>query len=156
MIVDYYSRYPEVIKVSSTSTRDSTSVKIYLCETHGIPEIIITGSEPPFTSQDFANFTNELEIEHKTSSPGYPKANGLVKRMTNAKTNNGWRPATIIREANQSRSYIIRNNDGRMLKRNRVRPRSYPVGQRRSSESLPQLDPTPSTSSESSGQKETA
>ncbi|UYV71575.1 hypothetical protein LAZ67_8003722 [Cordylochernes scorpioides] len=74
----------------------------------------------------------------------------------NAKTSNAWRPATIIGEANQPRSYIIQNNEGRMLKRNRVhlRPRSYPVGQRRSSQSSPQLDPAPSTSSESSGQRE--
>ncbi|UYV85057.1 K02A2.6-like, partial [Cordylochernes scorpioides] len=252
IIVDYYSSFPEVIKVASTSAKEILPVLKSTFARHGIPEIIITDNGPPFTSQDFTNFTNEWDIEHKTSSPGYPKSNGLVERMVqtvkkqlkkcrqdntdpymclialrttpsnnlpspaqmlmgrnlrtlipmkttklkpafistenilqqkrenqykmkeyydrnakilpkmssgeqvNAKTSNAWRPATIIGEANQPRSYIIQNNEGRMLKRNRVhlRPRSYPVGQRRSSQSSPQLDPAPSTSSESSGQRE--
>ncbi|UYV61274.1 K02A2.6-like [Cordylochernes scorpioides] len=252
IIVDYYSSFPEVIKVASTSAKEILPVLKSTFARHGIPEIIITDNGPPFTSQDFTNFTNEWDIEHKTSSPGYPKSNGLVERMVqtvkkqlkkcrqdntdpymclialrttpsnnlpspaqmlmgrnlrtlipmkttklkpafistenilqqkrenqykmkeyydrnakilpkmssgeqvNAKTSDAWRPATIIGEANQPRSYIIQNNEGRMLKRNRVhlRPRSYPVGQRRSSQSSPQLDPAPSTSSESSGQRE--
>ncbi|UYV65827.1 ZNF462 [Cordylochernes scorpioides] len=59
--------------------------------------------------------------------------------QVNAKTSNAWRPATIIGEANQPRSYIIQNNEGRIEGAASHRPNW--------------IQP-PSTSSESSGQRE--
>ncbi|UYV83508.1 K02A2.6-like [Cordylochernes scorpioides] len=63
-------RYQEILRdmdhhdIVNFSKGDSTSVKIYLAR-NGVPEIIITDNGEPFTSQGFANFTNECDIEYK-------------------------------------------------------------------------------------------
>ena len=46
---------------------------------HGIPERLIADNMP-FSSLKFKNFASEWEIEVVTSSPHYPKSNGLVER----------------------------------------------------------------------------
>ncbi|UYV69496.1 hypothetical protein LAZ67_6003799 [Cordylochernes scorpioides] len=59
MIVDNYSRYREVIKMSPTSAREILPVLKSTFARYGIPEIIITDTRPPFKPQNFANFTYE-------------------------------------------------------------------------------------------------
>ena len=46
---------------------------------HGISERLIADNMP-FSSLKFKNFASEWEIEVVTSSPHYPKSNGLVER----------------------------------------------------------------------------
>ncbi len=48
---------------------------------HGIPKTLITDNAMQFTSQDFQRFTKEWEFKHTTSSPHYPRSNGLIERM---------------------------------------------------------------------------
>ncbi|XP_012942558.2 uncharacterized protein K02A2.6 [Aplysia californica] len=47
---------------------------------HGIPLQLVTDNGPQFSSTDFRKFTESWEIEHKTSSPLYPRSNGLAER----------------------------------------------------------------------------
>ena len=47
---------------------------------HGIPEIVISDNGPQFASKEFAEFATEWEFSYITSSPGYPKANGMAER----------------------------------------------------------------------------
>ena len=46
---------------------------------HGIPERSIADNMP-FSSLKFKNFASDWEIEVVSSSPHYPKSNGLVER----------------------------------------------------------------------------
>ena len=43
---------------------------------YGIPDQVISGNGPQFTSDEFINFSRTWDFEHLTSSPGNSKANG--------------------------------------------------------------------------------
>ena len=45
---------------------------------HGTVDVLITDNGPQFTSSKFKQFTKDWEIMYKTSSPYYPKSNGLA------------------------------------------------------------------------------
>ena len=47
---------------------------------HGIPETVISDNGPQFASKEFAEFASTWELCHITSSPRYPKANGMAER----------------------------------------------------------------------------
>ena len=47
---------------------------------HGIPEIVISDNGPQFASKEFAEFAAKWEFSHITSSPRYPKANGMAEQ----------------------------------------------------------------------------
>ena len=81
VIVDYFSRYPEVIKLASTTSQSviaalkSTSVR------HGILEIVVSDNGPQYCSQEFTEFAKAYSFSHITnSSPHYPQSNGHVER----------------------------------------------------------------------------
>ena len=65
-----------------TSTKTPTIIKH--CKTtfarHGIPDILISDNGPQFDNTEFARFAKEWNFTHKTSSPHYPKSNGLAER----------------------------------------------------------------------------
>ena len=74
LLVDYYSNFFEVMKLTSTKT--PTIIKH--CKTtfarHGIPDILISDNGPQFDNTEFARFAKEWDFTHKTSSPHYPKS----------------------------------------------------------------------------------
>lgn len=80
LVVDYYSRYFEIDKLpdmlSTTVVRKLKS----RFSTHGIPMRIFSDNGPQYTSDVFRNFVKSWHIEHVTSSPHYPKSNGLAER----------------------------------------------------------------------------
>ena len=80
VVVDYYSNYIEVCHLyHQTKSPDVIShVKaIFAC--FGIPRVVISDNGPQFSSTDFKNFAKSWDFEHKTSSPDYPKANGMAE-----------------------------------------------------------------------------
>ena len=50
----------------------------------GIPRVVISDNGPQLSSTDFKNFAKSWDIEHKTSSPDYPKANGMAESAVKA------------------------------------------------------------------------
>ncbi len=79
IMVDYFSRYPEVIRLSTTTSGAViTSLKAVFSR-HGIPEVLRTDNGPQYISQRFSEFT-KCSITHTTSSPRYPQSNGQVER----------------------------------------------------------------------------
>ena len=79
LVVDYYSKYPEVARLTSKNSEAVISAMNEMFVRHGIPERLIADNMP-FSSLKFKNFASEWEIEVVTSSPHYPKSNGLVER----------------------------------------------------------------------------
>ena len=83
LVVDYYSKYPEVAHLTSKNSEAVISAMNEMFARHGIPERLIADNMP-FSSLKFKNFASAREIEVVTSSPQYLKSNGLVER--NVKT----------------------------------------------------------------------
>ena len=80
VVVDYFSRFPEVKTLTTT-----TSEKIILSlkevfSHHGIPETLVTDNGPQFTSQEFIDFAKSYGFNHTTSSPHFPQSNGQAER----------------------------------------------------------------------------
>ena len=47
----------------------------------GIPDVIRSDNGPHFIGQAYRNFTTHWGIDHKTSSPRYPRSNGFIERQ---------------------------------------------------------------------------
>jgi len=79
LIVDYYSKYPEVIQMNS-KTAQATIVKLNtIFARFGIPQTVIADNMP-FHSKEFKSFADSWNFQIVTSSPAYPRSNGLVER----------------------------------------------------------------------------
>jgi hypothetical protein len=80
LIVDRYSRFPEIAKVTS-STAEMVIVQFKsVFARHGIPETLLTDNGPPFSSLAFRQFAKAWGFRHDTSSPRYPQSNGMAER----------------------------------------------------------------------------
>ena len=77
ILVNYYSRYMEMSKLSSTT---STSVIQHIKSRHGIPETFILDNGPQFSSSSFTQFATDYGFYHHTSSPNHPQSNGEAER----------------------------------------------------------------------------
>ena len=80
LVVDYFSRYPEIAKRTSTTSQAIITVLKSIFARHGIPEVIRSDNGPQYASQDFARFTESYGFLHQTSSPHYPQSNGQAER----------------------------------------------------------------------------
>ena len=76
VVADYYSRWLEVRQLHSTSSAAVIHKFKLIFATHGIPEVIISDNGPQFQSHEFREFAQEYDFQHRTSSPGFPQANG--------------------------------------------------------------------------------
>ena len=80
LLVDYYSRYFVVsILPDSRSATVIDRLKSYMSR-HGIVQKLISDNATQYTSQEFKNSARNWDFIHETSSPLYPKGNGLAER----------------------------------------------------------------------------
>ena len=85
LVVDYYSRYNEVVKMrKSTSSLAVIQALKTIYARYGIPDEIRTVNGPQYQSEEFAQFAKEWGFKHTTSSPRYPQANKEVERAVKA------------------------------------------------------------------------
>lgn len=80
LVVDYFSRYPEVIQLKSTTSHRVINALKSIFARHGIPETLISDNGPQYISTEFKQFAKAYGFEHLTSSPHYPQSNGLAER----------------------------------------------------------------------------
>ena len=80
VIVDYYSKYLLVNKISNKTCASviSTLKNMFTC--FGLPIEIFYDNGQPFSSLEFKNFAKRYQIKLTTSSPLYPRSNGMVER----------------------------------------------------------------------------
>ena len=81
VVVDDYSRFPEVVITPSTSAKSTIPRLHAIFACHGIPEIVKSDNGPPFNSQEFSNFAKYLGFHHRKITPLWPQANGGAERM---------------------------------------------------------------------------
>ena len=80
LVADTFSKYPFTFRMS-TKTADTVIQKFtQLFLQYGNPKSLTTDNGPPFSSEPFSQFLINQRVEHITSSPHYPKSNGLIKR----------------------------------------------------------------------------
>ncbi|XP_064469533.1 uncharacterized protein K02A2.6-like [Ornithodoros turicata] len=81
-VTDYYSRFPEIAPLRSTSSETVIEHCKSIFARHGIPDEVISDDGPQFSdaqSSAFKNFAATYKFRHTTSSPRYPQSNGLAE-----------------------------------------------------------------------------
>ena len=81
VIIDYFSRFPEVTKLKSTTSRSIIDALKTFFARYGIPEVVRSDNGPQYSFAEFAEFATKYGFMHVTSSPYYPQSNGLAERM---------------------------------------------------------------------------
>ena len=80
LVVDYYSRYWEVVRLGSMKAEYVITELKKIFSRHGIPEEVMSDNGPQYASREFQEFARTWGFRHITSSPRYPRSNGLVER----------------------------------------------------------------------------
>ena len=81
MVGDYFSKFPVVRKLSTTTSSAIIHHLRSIVAEHGIPEELVTDNGPQYSSHEFKKFCSEWGIRHTTSSTLYPQSNGFSERM---------------------------------------------------------------------------
>ena len=80
LLVDYYSGFPEVFKLISTTSKSIISVLAPVLSRFGSPEVLISDNAANLISDDFEQFCNTWDVQHITSSPFLSRSNGSAER----------------------------------------------------------------------------
>ena len=81
VIVDYYSRYFEVVILRSTTSTKVIESLQPIFSRFGVPHTLKTDNGPQFVLEEFNAFLAENGVEHRTTSPLWPQANVEVERQ---------------------------------------------------------------------------
>ena len=80
LIVDYTSRFPVVCKLSSMTGQHVAKHCKQVFSKYGWPETLIYDNGPCYTVDAFTSVMNAYHVNHITSSPHHPQANGLAEK----------------------------------------------------------------------------
>ena len=80
LVINYYSRFIEIAKLSTATSRDVINHLKSIFAQHGIPESLISDNGPQYSAELFNDFSREYGFTHITSSPHYPQGNGATER----------------------------------------------------------------------------
>ena len=81
LICDYFSKFPFLFQVKTTSFANLKDHLEELFSVEGIPNEIMSDNGPPFNGKEFSSYLTGLGIRHTTSSPNYPQSNGFIERQ---------------------------------------------------------------------------
>uniref|UniRef100_A0A8C1X2E4 Gypsy retrotransposon integrase-like protein 1 n=1 Tax=Cyprinus carpio TaxID=7962 RepID=A0A8C1X2E4_CYPCA len=79
LIVDYFSKYPEVLKLSDKTSASLIAHFKTVFARHGVPETLIA-DHVPFASAEMARFALDWGFNITHSSPNFPQSNGMAER----------------------------------------------------------------------------
>ncbi|KAK4468997.1 hypothetical protein MN116_000139 [Schistosoma mekongi] len=81
VIVDAFSKWPEVHLMGSTSTKATLNKLRQIFSCFGIPEVLVSDNGPQFLSSEFQKFCVLNSIKHIRTPPYHPRSNGQVERF---------------------------------------------------------------------------
>ena len=79
LVVDYYSRYWEIVKLQSMKSERVIIEMKKIFARLGIPEEVKSDNGPQYASKEFQQFAKIWKFNHTTSSSRYPRNNGLAE-----------------------------------------------------------------------------
>nr|XP_034336132.1 uncharacterized protein K02A2.6-like [Crassostrea gigas] len=79
--VDYYSRFFETFILKNTGSTKIIECLEEIFARYGIPDTLRSDNGAQFRSAEFEKFLEEYGINHETSKPYWPQANGEVERQ---------------------------------------------------------------------------
>ena len=88
LLVDHYSSYFVLRKLSSTRSRDVIRMLKTIFSEFDIPRKVISDNGPQYAAQDFKKFSIKYGFDHMTNSSHYHQANGKVERLVATVKNN--------------------------------------------------------------------
>ena len=89
LICDYFSKFPFLFQVKTTSFANLKDHLEELFSVEGIPNEIMRDNGPPFNGKEFSSYLTGLGIRHTTSSPNYPQSNGFIETDPNREEAHG-------------------------------------------------------------------
>ena len=81
VVIDQFSKYPEVDIVTSTSFSKLRPVLDRIFSTHGIPEKMTTDNGPPYDSDNMRDYAEEKGFLMDPVSPEDPQCNGFAENF---------------------------------------------------------------------------
>ncbi|XP_055527165.1 uncharacterized protein LOC129719782 [Wyeomyia smithii] len=81
VIVDLYSKWPEVHVTKSTTTKATLKLLNHSFATFGVPETIVSKNGTQYANQEFRIFCSSQGICHIRIAPYHPQSNGLAERF---------------------------------------------------------------------------
>ena len=76
VVIDAYTRFSEVDILQSTSAASVIPLFNRSFATLGIPPVLCSDNDPPFTSHEFKKYMEESGVEHQRITALWPQANG--------------------------------------------------------------------------------
>ena len=80
IIVDAYSKWMDVVMMTSTTSENTINALRYLFSSYGLPVEIVSDNGPQFVSEEFEIFLKENGVRHIRSAPYHPASNGEAER----------------------------------------------------------------------------
>lgn len=81
IIIDSFSKWPEVATMTSTTATLTISRFAEVCARLGTMTTLVTDNGPQFTSELFATYCKSEGIDHVKSPPYHPQSNGQAERF---------------------------------------------------------------------------
>ena len=81
VVIDDYSRFPEVEILTSTSARAVIPKLDAIFSRQGIPDIVKSDNGPPFNGAEFKAYAEQSGFHHRRITPYWPRANGEAERF---------------------------------------------------------------------------
>ncbi|XP_058817794.1 uncharacterized protein K02A2.6-like [Topomyia yanbarensis] len=81
IIVDSYSKWPEIIRTQTITSRTTIELMFETFARYGLPETIVTDNGTQFSSNQFKEFCESLGIVHIRTAPYHPQSNGQAERF---------------------------------------------------------------------------
>ena len=79
-IVDYATRYPEAVALSTIDTETVSEALLDIYSRVGVPKEVLTDMGTQFTSEVMKEVGRLLSLKQMTSTPYHPICNGLVEK----------------------------------------------------------------------------
>lgn len=84
VVIDDYSRFPEVAIVHSTAAKAVIPKLDSIFSSYGVPQIVKSDNVPSFNGHEFALFAEYLGFKHHNVTPLWPETNRKVERLKKA------------------------------------------------------------------------
>lgn len=81
LVVDYYSKYPEVVNLNKNLTSKNIIENLkQIFARHGIPQIVVSDSGTNLISDEYQKFAKEWNFQIIAASPHHQQSNGMAER----------------------------------------------------------------------------